>query len=339
MEKKKWKNYLNDRGIQEDLITRYLSYIEILESKSMPVIFELEHLSKLIGIKYPEFNNIVYGTNAFYREFHIPKKNGGFRKISTPYPSLLSCQKWIYKNILLKLPTHSSAQAYKKKHSIIGNATQHVGKNTLLKIDIFNFFSEIPINWVVKMFLNIGYSKNISYALASLCCFNGVLPQGAVTSPCLSNILLYSLDERLSKLAKYFDLTYSRYADDMVFSGNNISPTIINYIEDIITSYGFSLNENKTQLLKLGKRKIVTGIDISGNKMTLPRKTRRQIKQAMYFIKKYGLISHIGNEKIKNPNYILSLEGKIRFWLQIDPENNEANSLLKDILIIKQNHK
>lgn len=333
-----WKIFLIDRGVQADLVTVYLNYIKNLEKKSMPVIFELEHLSKMMGIKYPEFNELVFGTSSFYRKFKIPKKRGGFRNIATPYPSLLSCQKWIYKNILLKIPTHQCAQAYKKEHSIIKNASYHLDKKALLKIDINNFFSEIPINWVIKMFLDLGYPKNISYALASLCCLDGVLPQGAVTSPSLSNILLFSLDNRLSKFSNKFNLTYSRYADDIVFSGEKISPSLISYVRKIIENYGFSLNENKTKLLVTGRRKIVTGIDVSSEKMQLPRKTRREIKQAMHFIKKYGLIGHMSNEKIKDPNYLLSLEGKIRFWLQIDVDNPEARTLLNDILRIKKSN-
>lgn len=335
---KNWKTFLYDRGVQEDLITIYLSYIKKLEKNSIPVIFELEHLSKMIGIKYPEFNNIVFGTSSFYRKFKIPKKRGGFRNISTPYPSLLSCQKWIYTNILLKIPTHQCAQAYKKGHSIIKNAACHLDKKALLKIDIQNFFTEIPISWVIRMFIDLGYPRNISHALASLCCLDGALPQGAVTSPCLSNILLFSLDHRLSNLSNRLNLTYSRYADDIVFSGEKISPSVIKYVRDIIESYGFSLNESKTQLLIAGRRKIVTGIDVSSDKMQLPRKSRREIKQAMHFIKKYGLVGHMSNEKIKDPNYLLSLEGKIRFWLQIDAENLEAKTLLNEILIVKKNH-
>lgn len=319
-----WGNYYLEKGIKSDFILAYLDYIKVLESKNVPVIFEVEHLSNLIGIKYPEINKIIFGTSSFYREFKIPKKKGGYRTISSPYPSLRKCQKWILDKILCSLRTHSNAFAYKKGTSIINNAEQHLNNNNLLKIDIKDFFTNIPINWVINLFDSLGYAKNVSYALASFCCLNNSLPQGGITSPSLSNILLYPLDERLSKLAIKFNLKYSRYADDMVFSGEAIPLKFISYANDIINNYGFTLNKKKTKLLNANKQKIVTGVDVSNGKLQLPRKAKREIRKAMYYIKKYGVISHISNEKIKNPNYIYSLEGKIRFWLQIEPDNKEA---------------
>ncbi|MFJ5484330.1 retron St85 family RNA-directed DNA polymerase [Pectobacterium actinidiae] len=331
-----WHDYLADRGLNNALIEEYLAYINRLEENSIPVIFENEHLSRLLGIKYPEFNKLIFGTHKFYRKFKIPKRKGGYRIIASPYPSLFSCQKWIYNNILKKIPTHVCAQAYKKDHSIIKNANLHLNNDVMLKMDINNFFSEIPINWVIKLFSDLGYSKNVSFALASLCCLDGVLPQGGVTSPALSNILMLSLDNRLHKLAEKFDLIYTRYADDMFFSGKKISSKLINYIKNIVEEYNLSINESKTKLLTKEKRKIVTGIDTSSSKLTLPRATRRNIKKSMHFIIKYGLIGHMNNVKIKNPNYLLSLEGKIRFWIQVEPENQEALYFLNEILKIKK---
>ncbi|HCD2449690.1 TPA: RNA-directed DNA polymerase, partial [Enterobacter bugandensis] len=87
----------------------------------------------------------------------------------------------------------------------------------------------------------------------------------------------------------------------------------------------------KTKLLNNTKQKIVTGIDVSKDKLQLPRKTRREIRKTMHYIKKYGIFSHIDNEKIKDPNYIKSLEGKIRFWLQVEPDNQEARSYIEHI--------
>lgn len=332
-----WSHYFVDRGINYDLIDKYVIYADNLEKNDLPVIFEIEHFANLVGIKYPEINNIIYGTKSFYREFKIPKRRGGYRTIQSPYPSLLFCQKWIYENILKKIKSHPCAYAYKKDCSIIKNASIHLNKDVILKLDLSDFFTSIPKNWVVNFFSNLGYAGNVSVALASLCCLNNSLPQGAATSPALSNILVFSLDERLNRLASVFQLHYTRYADDMVFSGKKISKSIIKYIIEIIESFGFKINTKKTKLLVKEKQKIVTGIDITGSKLTLPRNTRREIKKTMFFIKKYGLISHMNNEKIKNANYLLSLEGKVRFWLQVDPENTEAKNFLQDLIRIKHN--
>ncbi|PVZ78179.1 RNA-directed DNA polymerase [Serratia sp. S1B] len=332
-----WNNYFSDRGLSPDIIKQYVAYANNLERGNLPVVFEIEHLANLIGIKYPEINNIIFGAKSFYRTFKIPKRRGGCRVIQSPYPSLLSCQKWIYNNILKKVQTHPCAYAYKENISIIHNASIHLNADFVLKLDLSDFFHSIPKSWVVNFFSELGYANNVSVALASLCCVNDSLPQGGVTSPALSNILVSSLDERLNRLAHTFDLSYSRYADDMVFSGKRIPATIIKYVTGIIESFGFAINDEKTKLLIKERQKIITGIDTTGPKLTLPRNRRREIKKAMFFINKHGLVAHMNNEKIRNPNYLLSLEGKIRFWLQIDPENNEAKKFLGDIIRIKLN--
>lgn len=319
-----WEEFFKSRGIKESYIELYLQYIKSIDKNDLPVIFEIEHLSHMIGIKYPEINSLIYGTKNFYRNFKIPKRNGGVRIIDSPYPSLMKCQRWIYTNILLKLSVHHCAYAYKKDTSIVKNASQHLGNECILKIDITDFFSSIKINWVINLFSRLGYSKKISFSLAALCCLHNKLPQGAVTSPCLSNILLYSLDERLFRLSVKLKLKYTRYADDIVFSGDNIHPNTIIYIRSIIDSFGFSINERKTKLLNNKKRKIITGIDISNNNLSLPRKTKRELRKSFHYINKFGLIGHMNSLKIKNPNYIQSLEGKVRFWLQIEPDNKEA---------------
>ncbi|KHE07953.1 retron St85 family RNA-directed DNA polymerase [Citrobacter braakii] len=331
-----WKTFFESRGIRDDFIDSYLKYIECINKNEIPVIFEVEHLSHLIGIKYPEINNIIYSPSDFYRTFEIPKRTGGSREISTPYPTLMKCQRWIYENILLKIPTHHCAYAYKKEHSIIKNAMQHVNNTNVIKIDLKNFFPSIPINWVINLFAKLGYSNNIPFILSALCCNDNCLPQGAITSPSLSNILLYSLDERLFKLSEKLGLTYTRYADDMIFSGKYTPPKTIEYIKHIIESYGFELNNRKTKILSTEKRKIITGIDISNNELKLPRRTRREIRKVMFFIKKYGLMNHMSNLKIKSPNYLLSLEGKINFWLQIEPTNEEALSYRDIVRVLKK---
>lgn len=327
-----WETYLLDRGLTNELISHYLIYIQKLTNQKLPVIFEVEHLAAHIGIDYNKLNQMIHSSNAFYRDFDIPKRSGGIRTISAPYPSLLLCQDWIYENILKLSKLHHCAHAYRPKKSILSNASKHLDSKALLKMDMKNFFPSIPINWVINYFSKLGYSNNVAYSLASLCCLDSRLPQGASTSPALSNILLSSFDNRLYKLAKTFNLNYTRYADDLAFSGKYIPHKYIGIVDSIITEFGLIVNSKKTKLIIGDKQKIVTGISVNGKTLALPRKTKRSIKQDIYYIKKFGLISHISKLKIKNPNYILSLEGKLRFWLQIEPSNAFAKTSLDYIL-------
>lgn len=331
-----WESFFTDRGISENLVTQYMPYVRNLIQAKLPVIFEIEHLSKLMGIKRSELQKMIAKPSRFYREFSIPKKRGGTRLVSAPYPSLLMCQTWIYENILKVISVHFCCHAYREKRSIISNATPHLGKIAILKMDVREFFPSIPINWVIKLFSDIGYSQNVSYYLASICCLDGELPQGASTSPALSNILLKHLDNRLYKLSRKYRLNYTRYADDLTFSGNYIPHKIINIISNIISDTGLSVNKKKTSLIIGDKQKIITGISVQGDHLTLPRSSKRQIKQEIHYIKSYGLVSHISKLKIKDPFYLQSLEGKLRFWLQIEPENKFASESLLFITTLQK---
>jgi RNA-directed DNA polymerase len=290
----------------------------------LPVIFEVEHLSLLVGIKIDELFKMICSPVSFYRVFNIPKRRGGYREISSPYPSLLSCQAWIYKNILLCRDIHDCAHGFVPGRSVVTNARCHLNKKALLKMDLKDFFPSIPMSWVVNFFSDLGYSKSISFYLASLSCLNGSLAQGSATSPYLSNILLVSLDSRLNKLARAYNLSYTRYADDLAFSGDYIPHKFISIVEGVVVDYGLSPNKNKTSLLLNSGQRIVTGVSVSGGRLTLPRSTRRDIRKEFHYIKKYGVLSHISKEKIRNPFYLDVIEGRLSFWLQVEPDSTFA---------------
>lgn len=321
-----WVDYFYNRGISLELINEYKVFIRHLMSKDLPIIFELEHLSELIGIKYPEFLKIINNPDEYYRHFEIKKRKGGKREILAPLPSLLHCQRWVYKEILTKSVVHDNAHGFITNRSIITNASLHLNKKCILKMDIKDFFPSIPINWVINYFSSLGYPNNVSYYLSAICCCDNVLPQGAATSPYLSNILLLSLDDRLTRLSKKYNLVYSRYADDMNFSGEYIPSNFSKIVSEIISSYGLEANSGKTQLLTKRGKRIITGLSVSGDTLTIPRNKKREIRKELHYIEKFGYLSHAAKLKIKNPAYIDSLEGKLTFWLQVEPDNAFAKS-------------
>ncbi|MGG5873917.1 retron St85 family RNA-directed DNA polymerase [Pseudomonas peli] len=330
-----WKFYFEDRGLPLETTEKYVSYIKALTSKNLPIIFELEHLSQLVGIKSDEVLKMVNAPEKFYRNFSIPKRKGGKREIHSPYPSLMLCQQWIYQNILLSQGIHSCAHGFAPGKSIVSNAKPHLNKKALLKMDLVNFFPSIPIAWVLNFFSALGYAHNVSYYLASLCCLNGFLAQGASTSPYLSNILLFSLDNRLNKLARAYDLDYTRYADDLIFSGSYIPHNFISIVEKIIEKYGLSPNREKTRLHTNPGQRIVTGVSVSGENLALPRSSKREIKKEFHYIRKHGYLSHIAKRKIKDPFYLDVVQGKIAFWLQIEPNDNFARNAFNYIKELK----
>ena len=330
-----WLSFFRDRGISEELISSYIPYILKLQLSNSPIIFEKQHLAYLIGIEECTLDKIINSAYSFYRIFSIPKKRGGEREIVAPYPSLLQCQKWIYNNILKCKVVHEACHGFTPQRSIITNARIHVNQKCLLKMDLANFFPSIPINWVINFFQKQGYANNVSFYLATICCYDGFLAQGAATSPYLSNLLLVKLDERISKLCSKYHLQYTRYADDLTFSGDYIPSDFSETIEEIIDSYGLKVNIEKTALLIECKKKIVTGISVSGPEIKVPREFKRKLKNEIHFIMKYGYISHINQVKIRDPNYLHSLLGKVNFWLQVEPSSLQAQTaraLLRDIL-------
>ncbi|HAT3836452.1 TPA: RNA-directed DNA polymerase, partial [Morganella morganii] len=131
-----------------------------------------------------------------------------------------------------------------------------------------------------------------------------------------------------------YNIKYSRYADDMFFSGNYIPYDFIRVITNIIEDYGLNINKDKTAFLINANKKIITGISVNNNTLSLPREYKRKLKNELHFIKKYGYLSHINKQKIKDPNYLFSILGKINFWLQVEPMSKKAIESKKLIISI-----
>ena len=195
-------------------------------------------------------------------------------------------------------------------------------------MDIKNFFGSIPQNFVINYFhKELGYNIYISYFLSSICCLEGVLPQGAPTSPVLSNLISTSLDRRLYRLAKKFNLVYTRYADDLAFSGDEISGAFIRYVRDITADCNLKINDSKTRLYGPGGSKIIAGISLATGVPRITRDYRRKLRQELHYIEKYGIVSHMRHNRIKEASYIDSLCGKVAFWLSIEPDNKYARKM------------
>jgi len=275
--------------------------------------------------------NMVNFSEMFYREFSIPKRNGSTRNIDAPYPSLYSIQRWILDNILSKIRIHASAFGFVKKRSVVDNAKMHLGKKCLLKMDIKEFFPSINLKRVIPIFLNLNYPQNISYILAKLCCKNGYLPQGSPASPYISNIVAKRLDSRLMAVSKTYFLQYSRYADDLVFSGDYIPHKFIKIVEEILQDEGFLPNKDKTKLIVGQGKKIITGISISNGKLTIPRNMKRTLRKEAHFILLNGLELHSAKINDRDPIYLERLIGKFNFWKCVEPESEYVLKTLNEL--------
>jgi hypothetical protein len=218
------------------------------------------------------------------------------------------------------------AHGFRREKSILTNAKQHLNKRCLLKTDLKDFFHSISERRVIGIFRKLGYPPNVSFYLSRICCCQDRLPQGAATSPTLSNTIAYKMDNRLYKLSKEMRLKYTRYADDIAVSGNYISLNLLAIIKNIIEEEGFQINNKKTHLLIGQKKKIITGLSVSGELPKIPKYYKRSLRQELYYINKFGIYSHINERRIRDPFYANTIYGKLLFWKWVEPDNAFVNS-------------
>lgn len=321
--KRKYKEIGQQTGYPTEVIDELLEYAEPLFKKNIPIIYEQLHLSKLVGYEYDLLLRISNCQKLFYREFSIPKKTGGQRAIFEPLPTLKEIQKWILEEILKNIKVSPTAKAYINGLSIKDNARYHKKQKEILNLDMENFFGNITERHVYVMFKGLGYNKQVSSILTKICCLNGVLPQGAPTSPMISNIIFRFADRRIFEFCKKNELRYTRYADDMTFSGGEIPKGFISTIKRIIFENGFELNEKKTKLRLQHQRQEVTGIVVN-EKLQVRRDYRKLVRQQIYYIKRFGLIEQSKKNGFDEPiKYLRHLLGKLNFILFIDPKNSE----------------
>lgn len=279
--------------------------------------------TNLLQIKEEELRAILDKVPAQYTYFSLRKRSGGFRQINVPGVLLRSVQQTIYHRILISIPIHLAAMGFRQGVCISENARAHLGKPCVLKVDLHDFFPSIRYTRVRAVFEEMGYPPPVARVLTELCCLKRKLPQGAPTSPALSNIVAISLDKKMEALARNHGLTYTRYADDLTFSGDSLSKDLLLLsIKQIVEEEGFVLNEKKTRFLSAHKRKIITGVSVSsGVKLTIPRAKKREIRKAVHFILTKGLQEHQARIGSTDPVYLKQLLGYLAYWHSIEPEN------------------
>ena len=330
MKKIKWTEYsknFTEHAMQQGFFVKeidtLLTYAQKLFKRDLPIIYDQEHLALLVGYKYEFLLKASNFPSRFYRTYRIPKKSGGERIINEPLPSLKEIQHWILEEILNKYSVSRYAKAYIRKRSIKDNARFHVNQKIVLTIDVKDFFPSLHIKKVNAFFLKIGYSSPVAAILSNLCCLNGGLPQGAPTSPALSNILMLNIDKRISSFTKKQDIHYTRYADDMTFSGDFEPGMVIKFVRNVLKSMDLLINYKKLRTRRPGQRQEVTGVVVN-EKIQAPKELRKKLRQSVYYIEKYGLSSHLEKTENLKANHIYHLLGIANFILFLNPDDQEV---------------
>lgn len=306
--------------ISEDQTTYIKNTFTALKSKE-DLLSLLNYVKALLygeNVKYFELTQLNYHSQGKlnqnrYGTFFIKKKSGQLRTIHSPNKGLKSIQRCL--NVILQtvFEPHNSAFGFVPDKSIVDNAKLHVCKNYVYNIDLKDFFPSIDKARLYKRLhfppfnLDSAEKPKLANIIAGLCCHEmdverlendiwiikkeNVLPQGAPTSPTITNIICERLDRRLAGAAKRFNVTYSRYADDITFSSNhNIygpESEFIKEIERIITDQNFVIKTSKTRLQKQGYRQEVTGIVVNRDTNVVKRYTK-ELRMWLYYWEHYG---------------------------------------------------
>ncbi|MBA3822729.1 MAG: RNA-directed DNA polymerase [Ktedonobacterales bacterium] len=314
---------------------------EKLARLGLPLLLSEQDVADLLGIPLNRLRWFTFDraadTTWHYVRRVVPKRSGGERVILAPKQELKALQRKVLSDIVGRAPVALAAHGFVPGKSTITNARQHVGKAVVLKLDLQDFFPSITFARVRGLLIALGYAYAVASTLALLCTeydreeytrdgtryFISVGPrhlvQGAPTSPTLANLVSWQLDRRLTGLAGAFDFTYTRYADDLVFSGDN--PDVVQKLrfltERIIRDEHFTVNRKKTRVARQSARQIVTGLVVN-EAVATPRDLRRTLRAILHHAEKEGLAQQNREGRKDYPAY---LQGMIAYVNAASPRH------------------
>jgi len=319
------------------------SDIARLAAHGLPELHTVAELAVAMELTISRLRWLTYHrrsvTLVHYHRYTIPKKTGGVRNISAPKPALAEAQLWILARILDRIEPSAQAHGFVVGRSTITNATPHVGRKVVVNLDLEGFFPTVDFRRVKGVFRRLGYSEAVAITLALLCTepprvqarLDGrvyhvalgerVLPQGACTSPALTNLICRRLDRRLRGLAAHLGFTYTRYADDLTFSGDDLPKLggLLGVVRRVIAEEGFVENAAKTRVMHRARRQEVTGLTVN-EAVKLSRRERRRFRAVLHNVARRGLEAENRGD---HPRFRAYLQGMTAFVQSVDPERAE----------------
>jgi len=293
-----------------------------------------------------------------YTSFAIPKKAGGTREILAPDSAIKIIQRKLNQVLQAVYEPKPSVHGFVEDRSIVSNAKVHARRRHILNVDLKDFFPSINFGRVRGLFIAAPYNRNavVATVLAQICCFSNQLPQGAPTSPTVSNMICAKMDAQLQQLARRHKCTYTRYADDITFSTTRRQfPSAVVRVAEatgqveagdeltlIIRNNGFEINERKVRLLGRGRRQEVTGL-VTNQFPNVQRRYVRQIRAILHALKIYGrdateevyrrkfALQHLGPRR-QPPSFAKVIEGKIEFLGMVRGKSNPMYLRFRDQL-------
>lgn len=318
---------------------------QALARNALPALDHAGDLAQAMGIGLGELRFLAWhrevSSVSHYQRFTMPKKSGGERHISAPMPRLKRAQYWVLDNILAKMPVHEAAHGFLPGRSILTNAAPHVGRDVVINLDLKDFFPSIGMRRVRGVFRQLGYSSQVASLLALVCTeaptdevqLDGnryfvargerVLPQGAPTSPMLTNLLCRRLDARLAASAAKLGFRYTRYADDLTFSAgpehSRDTARLLWRVKQIVASEGLTVHPDKQQVMRKHRQQHVTGIVVN-DKLSVDRDTLRRFRAVLHQAERSG---PQGLQWNGNSDVIGALRGYANFIAMTDAARGE----------------
>jgi len=341
-------------GIPGTVLDNAIRQIAVLRGANLAPILTLGHLARRIGAPHGYLRAIIERRIDPYEQFSRKRRDGHrMRIISAPTPVLMSVQRWILQNILSRVDVHHASFAYTRGRSVAACARRHVGARFLLKFDLHNFFESINELRVYSLYRGLGYAPLVSLELSRLCTrgsaftshrsilappndkyvvvdeyrskWLGFVPQGSPTSGAIANLVARQLDNELQQLAEENRLSYTRYADDMMFSGagelsRSLCRDIVRKVRGITSDNGFQLHEKKTRIVSPGARLVVLGVVLGTDGISLSREIKQRIERHLYGAERFHVHNHANHFNFTSViGFINHIRGLLDFAHDVDP--------------------
>lgn len=288
-------------------------------------IYTRDHLAAVVGLPTAELDSLlVTPLSLFYSELPIPKRGrhrrGEYRILQIPKHPVRICQRNLLPVIGASYFPPDPVQGFASKRSIVTNAARHLGKAQILHADIENFFDSITSTQVRAAIVALACVPAVADDITQLCTLNGVLPQGASTSPILANAACAGLDASLDSLANSLGCTYTRYADNITISGQAVPTGSV--VAEILKAHGFHLRRDGCRIQRQGRTQFVTGLCVADvARPRYARRLKRRLRLILHYIEKYGWESHLQRTNRTDDSYAArKLEGELAFLKSVEPD-------------------
>ena len=299
------------KSLPTELLALYANDFQKLYDQRLPPVLSIRCLATLFSYSSKFAGALYYRTEKYYRTFSIPKGKKR-RTIHAPRVALKVIQKWFGFHLAEAVKFEDCVFGFIKGRSAIDAALLHCGADWVYSTDIADFFPSTPMRMVTEALVELGYPLHGAELISKLCCYNGGLSQGSPASPILSNLVFRGTDMELGRIAKDRGLRYTRYADDIVFSGKGEFPDQIKAaVKTVIESRGWKIAASKERLAKRPNRLKVHGLLVHGAKPRLTKGYRNRIRAFKYLLAK---------EAVK-PADVARLEGHLSYARSVDPIN------------------